>query len=165
MISWKIRYLFSLCRKHCGHDAAWNWSDLEDLLDQESIHKLQHLYESPDDIDLYVGGFLEKPILDSHLGPTLHCLVSETFKKLKTGDRFFYTNLGIFTPVQLTEIKKQSLASILCAGSDEPGKLLFPPNVFEVANEESNPMLPCSEYPMINVEAWTEVDTENVEAM
>ena len=143
-------------RKHCGHGATWAWNDLEDLFDKETVHQLQHLYESPDDIDVYVGGFLEKPILDSHLGPTFHCLVSNTFQNLKIGDRFFYTNEGIFSPNQLVEIKKQSLSSILCAGADEPHKLELPPNVFEFSNDDNNRMKSCSEYPEFNGEYWDE---------
>ena len=92
---------------------------MENLLDKEDIHKLQHLYESVDDIDLYVGGFLEKPNRGTSVGPTLECLVSQQFQKLKTGDRFFYTNPGQFTLQQLEEIKQQSLASILCWEADE----------------------------------------------
>jgi len=147
---------YTFYKNYCGFGPTWQWSDLEDLFDKESVHRLQHLYESPDDVDLYVGGFLERPILDSHLGPTFHCLVSQTFKKLKQGDRFFYNNDGIFTSSQLSEIKKQNLASVLCAGADEPQKMKFQPNVFELPNDSNNRMKACSDYPMINVEAWIE---------
>lgn len=152
----KKKYYAEFFRNYCGFGPTWQWSDLEDLFDKESVHRLQHLYESPDDVDLYVGGFLERPILDSHLGPTFHCLVSQTFKKLKQGDRFFYNNDGIFTSSQLSEIKKQNLASVLCAGADEPQKMKFQPNVFELPNDSNNRMKACSDYPMINVEAWIE---------
>ena len=108
-----------------------------------------------DDIDLYVGGFLEKPNHKTSLGPTLECLVSQQFEKLKTGDRFFYTNPAQFTFQQLEEIKGQNLASILCAGADEPHKVKVQPNVFKLPSDDNKPKS-CNEYPVINVEAWTE---------
>ena len=58
------------------------------------MDRLKLLYNDVDDIDLYVGGFLERRHLDSILGPTFKCIIADTFARLKIGDRFFY-DLGL----------------------------------------------------------------------
>ena len=39
------------------------------------------VYVHHDDVDLYVGGILEKPHGDSLLGPTFKCIVGDTFAR------------------------------------------------------------------------------------
>ena len=52
------------------------------------IEKLRKAYSHVDDIDLFVGGFLEQRDLDAILGPVFRCIVADTFEKLKFGDRY-----------------------------------------------------------------------------
>ena len=59
------------------------------------------MYESVDDIDLFIGGVAEKPLPGALLGPTFTCLVGDQFARLRLGDRFFYeegNQLNSFTP-------------------------------------------------------------------
>jgi len=73
-----------------------------------------------DDVDLFVGGLLESAE-EGILGPTFLCLVGDQFQRLKTGDRFWYENSGdqAFTEQQLAEIKKVSLARVLCDNAED----------------------------------------------
>lgn len=48
------------------------------------------LYKNVDDIDLYVGGLLEKPLPGSVQGPTFSCITAESFSRWKFGDRLYY---------------------------------------------------------------------------
>ncbi|CAG2188404.1 PXDN [Mytilus edulis] len=86
--------------------------------------------EHPDDIDLISGAMAERPVSGGIVGPTFACLLGEQFALFKTGDRFFYENdfhpTG-FTKGQLRQIKKQSLASVMCRHVNVP---TVPQNAF-----------------------------------
>ena len=40
------------------------------------------------------------------LGATFSCIVGEQFRRLRDGDRFYYSHQGVFKPAQMAEIKK-----------------------------------------------------------
>ncbi len=71
-------------------------------------------YKHYDDVDLYVGGLLEKPLNGSMLGLTFLCIIGDTFARLRCGDRFFYDldadPVVMFSGRQLRELRKTSLA-------------------------------------------------------
>lgn len=81
------------------------------------------MYNHPDDVDLWVGGLIEASKADSVLGPTFSNIVADQFSRFRQGDRYFYEhspeiNPGAFTPAQLQEIKKISIARLICDNSD-----------------------------------------------
>lgn len=85
--------------------------------------RLEAVYKSPHDIDLFVGGLLESSEDDAIVGPTFRDIIADQFSRLRRGDRYFYDhnpsiNPGHFTPSQLEQIKKVSLARIICDNSD-----------------------------------------------
>lgn len=66
---------------------------------------MKNLYPSIDDVDLYVGGLLEKPMKGSTVGPTFTCIIGENFHRWKFGDRLFYEfPTAKFTPGSLVPI-------------------------------------------------------------
>lgn len=54
------------------------------------IEALKRVYRSVDDVDLFVGGLMEKPVEDALVGPTFVCIIGDQFARLRRGDRFFY---------------------------------------------------------------------------
>ena len=51
---------------------------------------MKEVYQSVDDIDLFIGMTLEKRTHGGLCGDTFQCLIGDQFARLKTGDRFFY---------------------------------------------------------------------------
>ena len=107
---------------------------------------LQQVYKSVDDIDLYIGMTLEElSNPDVLAGDTFLCLIGDQFARLKWGDRFYYdlaNQKGSFDQcnvfhfynakviliidiflVQLNEIRKTSLARLICDNSKNIKKI------------------------------------------
>ena len=139
-------------REICMGSRANTWTDLSPAIPQQHISHLQRMYKSIDDIDLFVGGFLEKPHQDSLVGPVFKCIIGDQFARLKKGDRFFY-DLGtdsniMFSTQELQEIRKSNLARLICDNSDvervQPFVLKLPisnTNALRSCNEESIPRM------------------------
>lgn len=116
--------------------AVKNFDDLQSTTSKSQINALKKIYSSPNDVDLIVGGLIEKPIGASLLGPTFSCIIGEQMLRTRRGDRFFYTNPNQpkpFTKIQLKEIQKSSLARIFCDNSDQIR--MMQPNVYESISE------------------------------
>jgi hypothetical protein len=64
-----------------------------------------------------VGGALERHVEGSLAGPTFLCILTEQFYRTRVSDRFFYERGDsdiAFTPEQLNEIRKASMARLFC---------------------------------------------------
>lgn len=77
-------------REACGLRRASNFRDLADTIPQELIQQLASLYQSVNDIDLFVAGNLETKLPGAAVGPVFACIIAEQFRRLKEGDRFWY---------------------------------------------------------------------------
>jgi len=120
------------------------------IKDQDTLLRLQELYNSSDSIDLWVGGLAEDPLPGAIIGPTFACIFAITFKGLREGDRFYYENPGVFTPEQLIEIKKIRLSKIVCDNAD---------NITEVQRNAfsfTEGPTPCQLLPSIDLSKWSE---------
>ncbi len=99
-----------------------------------------------DDLDLYTGGLAEVPTDGAVVGPTFACLIGRQMFYYKTGDRYWYENdipPSSFTREQLNELRKVSLARVLC---DNVRTIDFvQPNVFLEADPFLNALMPCGD--------------------
>ncbi|KAJ3666327.1 hypothetical protein Zmor_001776 [Zophobas morio] len=107
-----------------------------DELNPKLRDKLKSVYESVNDIDLWVGGLLEEKAPESIVGFTFRDIIADQFYRLKKGDRYFFENHpsinpGFFTPEQLQQLRKTSMSRLICDNSD--GTLLArqAPNAFK----------------------------------
>lgn len=118
------------------------------------------MFRSVDDIDLYTGALSEIPLEESILGPTLTCLILDQFVRLKYGDRFWYENphtIQTFSEQQLREIRKTSLAGIICDNTDHIDNI----NPFVMERQrKGNEQISCKEIPKPNFEYWKEIHGE-----
>jgi len=134
-------------REICTGKKATTWSDLRKSIEPRHIETLKRVYKSVDDVDLYLGGFLEARHEDSILGPVFKCIIGDQFARLKKGDKFFY-DLGVdstraFTLQQLEQIRQTSMARIICDNTDEVDRIQ--PLAFKMPTSRSNAVRLCSE--------------------
>ncbi|XP_016951528.1 chorion peroxidase [Drosophila biarmipes] len=123
--------------------------------------KLSRVYRTADDIDLWVGGLLEKAVEGGVVGLTFAEIIADQFARFKQGDRYYYeydngVNPGAFNPQQLQEIRKATLARLICDNSDRLTLQAVPLAAFIRADHPGNQMIGCDDpsLPAVNLEAW-----------
>ncbi|XP_065095856.1 uncharacterized protein LOC135717641 isoform X2 [Ochlerotatus camptorhynchus] len=144
----------------CGLTPIKDWADLDRVMGPASALRLRKAYRSVDDIDLFVGGLAERPVVGGIVGPTFACIIAQQFGNLRKGDRFWYENPGFessFTPAQLESIRQVAFSQVLCRAL---GSGTLQPHVFLPADTAQNERLPCDSKLMapIDLEPWTERD-------
>ena len=136
---------------------------MTDVMTKATIRRLASAYEHVDDIDLFTGGLSERPVVGGVVGPTFACILGQQFLNLRKGDRFWYENGGAdgqfpggFTPDQLQEIRRSSLARVICNGLDDVGAIQ--PYAFLADDEFANRRSSCkgSRIPRVNLTKWKE---------
>lgn len=123
----------------------------------EMGHKLSHVYATPDDIDLWVGGLLEQSHGDALVGPTFADIIADQFVRFRRGDRYFFEhgpeiNPGAFTEGQLNEIRKTSLARLICDNSDHLQAVQM--NAFIQTGVAGNNRVACESIQSVNFHPW-----------
>ena len=91
---------------------------------------------------------------ESILGLTQACIFAREFNDLRTGDRFFYENPGVFAPAQVKELKSASLSKVICDNAD--GILHIQKNALRLADNIANPIVSCASLHTPNLELWRE---------
>ncbi|XP_054289704.1 uncharacterized protein LOC129004994 [Macrosteles quadrilineatus] len=130
----------------------------------EAQQMLSTLYRSPRQVDLLAGGILEQPQQGSVLGPVLTCLMANQFRMLRDSDRYWYENdipPASLTNDQLTEVRKVTLAGLLC--SNVPHLLSVQPRPFLQEDSYLNAQIGCDHFSPLAVEAWRE-DTQELDS-
>lgn len=131
--------------------------DLEPYLSNFTAYQYSLLYKHVDDIDLFSGGLSEQRLPGAQVGPTFACIIARQFSNLRRGDRFWFENSMMpssFTPEQLIEIKKTSLARILCSNSDYIQDIQR--SAFHLPHPIFNERIPCAMLPDIDFRYWQE---------
>ena len=110
------------------------------------VARLRQYYRHVDDVDLFVGGILERPLPGALMGPTFTCIIGDQFARARKGDRFTYdhgpapqsfsgrnkngNNNNLISEdklvaffhmfaAQLKQIRRASFARILCDNGDD----------------------------------------------
>lgn len=142
-------------REACNLTRPKSFDDLvEDGADAQAVEAMRSLYLSVDDVDLYTGAMSEKPAQGSIVGPTATCIIGDQFRRLRLGDRFWYereTGPQAFTQTQLNEIRRTTLAAVLCANGDNLQQVV--PQVMR-ARGPGNEYVSCDSLPQIDLSKW-----------
>ncbi|OPJ84914.1 peroxidasin [Patagioenas fasciata monilis] len=139
-------------RVFCNLSSAQEFEDLRtEIKNFEIREKLRSLYGTAKNIDLFPALMVEDLVPGTRVGPTLMCLLTTQFRRLRDGDRFWYENPGVFTPAQLTQIRQTSLARVICDNSDHIQQLQR--DVFQVASYPQG-MVGCEEIPAVDLRLW-----------
>ncbi|XP_037952531.1 uncharacterized protein LOC119683009 [Teleopsis dalmanni] len=149
----------------CGLTAITSWDDFANVVGPESARRIGHAYRNVHDIDLFVGGIAERPVVGGLVGPTFACIIAQQFSNSRKGDRFWYENGGFessFTPAQLHSIRRVSLAQVLCR---VVGGGTFQPHIFIPPEISGNERVICGTGSLtpIDLGPWLEQDPFNVE--
>lgn len=124
-------------REASGHVRLSHFSEFQ----IDISRKLENVYEHPDDIDLWVGGLLERAVESAVVGSTFADIIADQFSRFRKGDRYFHEhnpsiNPGAFTPHQLDEIRKVKLARIICDNADDAEHKWILPHAFKLPSKE-----------------------------
>ncbi|XP_053669763.1 peroxidase-like [Anopheles nili] len=140
-------------RELCGFERANSWEDLHGIIPPAKVDELAQWYDTVEDVELAVAGALETHHPEATVGPTFLHILLKQFRRTRTGDRFFFENGNVFSGAQLRELRKASIARLLCDNTE--GLARMQRNAFFLA-DETNPPVPCSELPAVQLEAWRE---------
>ncbi|XP_008203085.1 myeloperoxidase [Nasonia vitripennis] len=146
-------------RLPCSLSPVREWSDLDRVMVPEVAAKFRDVYAAVEDIDLFSAGLAEKPVADGLVGPTFACIIAQQFRSLRKGDRFWYENPFLesgFSPEQLQQIRRTTLAQILCRTLDNIDNIQ--PFVMLAADTLRNQRLDCKDPSLdqMNLDAWIE---------
>ncbi len=100
---------YNSVREAYGLERVETFADITS--DLEIQQKLENLYGSVDNIDLWVGVLAEDHVEGAFVGETAQAIVSDQFERLRDGDRFWYQNM--FSGRALRQIESTSLADII----------------------------------------------------
>nr|XP_033336316.1 uncharacterized protein LOC117226264 [Megalopta genalis] len=146
-------------REPCGLSSIKSFEDLQRAMPPEAAAKFRLVYKFVEDIDLFTAGLAEKSVSGGLVGPTLACIIGQQFSNLRKGDRFWYENPdreNSFTPGQLQQIRRVSLAQVLCGTMDEIETIQ--PFVFLIQDNLKNQRVSCQDSGIgqLDLEFWKE---------
>ena len=98
-------------REAYGLNRVNSYSEITNNIDVQN--KLDTLYDSPDDIDPWVGCLVEDHVSGSGVGPLLVAILKDQFERLRDGDRYYFENNISLTDDEKNEIRSTTLANII----------------------------------------------------
>lgn len=122
---------YNSTRVALGLEAVESFADISS--DPEVVARLEELYGTVDNIDLWVGGLAEDHLPGSSMGETFSMIIIDQFERLRDGDRFWYEN--VFSGEALKEIDGTTLADVIERNSDISGlqeNVFFAPTVMQI---------------------------------
>lgn len=124
---------FNTVRSNLGLPKYTSFSEI--CSDPEVYGELQNLYDNNiNNIDAWVGMLVETHMTDALFGETIMKIMEQQFGVLREGDRFFFENDPVLTPVEKAEIRETTFRDIIMRNT---GITLMQSNVFEAMPHDS----------------------------
>ena len=97
-----------------------HYVDFRELNPDPAVHAaLAEVYGNDiNKLDPWVGMLAEHPVEGSIFGPTLRTILNDQFRKLRTGDRFYYLNDPVLTEAEKQEIHTTTFRDIIMYNTD-----------------------------------------------
>jgi peroxidase len=95
-----------------------------DPVEQEEY---ENVFGDINNVDLFMGGLAEAHAPGAVVGPTFQAILADQFRRLRSGDRYFFMNEG-FDQQTLTMIENTTLATLMARDTfltDEKGDLFI----------------------------------------
>uniref|UniRef100_A0A8C6SNJ6 Myeloid-specific peroxidase n=1 Tax=Neogobius melanostomus TaxID=47308 RepID=A0A8C6SNJ6_9GOBI len=144
---------YNAWRRFCGLSAPRNQAELAQVMNNTQLaRQLLQLYDTPENIDVWLGGVAEPFVREGRVGPLFACLIANQFKNIRQGDRLWYENTGVFTMGQRIALSRVTLSRVIC---DNTGITQVPQDAFSVLSPR-NSMVQCSSLPSLDLTAWRE---------
>ncbi|CAH2987737.1 unnamed protein product [Chilo suppressalis] len=141
-------------RELCKLPVAHDFEDFYKWLPKDQAEAIQMLYEDVDDVEVMAGLLAERPMGAGVVGPTHACIIADQMLRWRRADRFWYEHSAhpaALTPEQLQEIRKMTIAKVMCDHGDSV--VAIQPNPYQLPRP-GNEIIPCSDYPEMNMAAW-----------
>uniref|UniRef100_A0AAY4C8U2 Thyroid peroxidase n=1 Tax=Denticeps clupeoides TaxID=299321 RepID=A0AAY4C8U2_9TELE len=140
-------------RSFCGLGVVQNVGELGEVVgDAHLAAAIMEMYGHAGNIDVWLGGLVEKALPDARTGPLFACLIGKQMKMLREGDRFWWENPGVFTHKQREELAKHSLSRVIC---DNTGLERVTLDAFQLGVYPQD-FVPCNSVPTLSLETWRE---------
>lgn len=105
---------YNTVREAYGLSRVTSFADIS--ANPEVQAKLEQLYGSVDNIDLWVGALAEDHVPGASVGPTLKAIISDQFERLRDGDRFWFEN--VYSGKSLHMLENTTLADVIRRNTD-----------------------------------------------
>lgn len=117
---------YNQVRADFGLDPVTTFDDISS--DSTVRQHLQDVYDTVEDIDIWVGGLAEDHVNGGLVGETFFTILTDQFERLRDGDRFWYQRY--LSPAWVEVIESRTLATIIRDNTTIHGEI--PNNVFIV---------------------------------
>ncbi|KAK7944506.1 hypothetical protein WMY93_000234 [Mugilogobius chulae] len=144
---------YNAWRGFCNLSQPKNVKELAQVLNNKDLaKKLMDLYGTPDNIDVWLGG-LSEPLVDGgRVGPLFACLIADQFQRIRSGDRLWWENDGVFTESQRKSLRESSIARIIC---ENTGITEVPEQPFQY-RPRGDGYKSCEDIPELDLSPWQE---------
>ena len=143
-------------REVLGLGAVNSFDDLLGSFTPEQLAKFKEEYKNVKDIDCFPAAISENPMNGSVLGSVNTHIILKQMGKFRSGDRFWYErddHLTAFTLTQLDEIRKATMARVMCDNLD--GATRIQPWVFKTL-ESGQEVVDCADLDYVDLKEFSQ---------